>query len=190
VLALLLLAAPRRASAQLPIEGWVRPLVAIPVGSFAGRDDGIAARASSGLDAGGSISLGSLRVYGEYQQVDFGCDECGEAGLEETVLDRGWGAGAILPLGMGLPLAEPWVRLGVIGSHLRFRGQGETAYSDASLGWSAGAGADLRLRSWLLVQPVLLYRSYGTTFRFGIDVPDRDLTVSYFGLGLALALRF
>lgn len=190
LLALMLAAAPPlTAGAQLPVRAWVRPLFAVPIGDFAGREDGVAAQPTAGFDAGGSLAFGALRVYGEYQEVDFGCDECAEAGLADAVLDRGWGAGAVIPLlGERRPIA-PWVRLGVIGHHLRFRSADEAAYSNRSLGWAAGGGVEIRPARWLLVEPAVFYRHYDATVGFRIDVPDRDLSVSYLALGLALAIE-
>jgi hypothetical protein len=190
LLALLLCAGgPRAALAQLPLKLWGRPLLAVPIGDFAGRDNGVDARPSGGFDLGGAVSLGALRVYGEYTEVDFGCDECAEAGLVEAALDRGWGAGVVVPLSGERFGAVPWVRVGVIGHHLRFRSDVEAAYSNRSLGWAAGGGVELRPVRWLRVEPAVLFRQYDTTFGFRIDVPDRDLSVSYLGLGLALGIE-
>lgn len=190
VLAMVLAAGPpSEAGAQLPLKIWARPLLAVPIGDFAGRDDGVDAHPTGGFDAGGSVSLGALRVFGEYTEVDFGCDECAEAGLADAVLDRGWGAGVVVPLpGERLGLV-PWVRLGVIGHHLRFRSEVEAAYSHRSLGWSAGGGSEFRPTRWLRVEPTVLFRHYDTRFGFRIDVPDRDLSVSYLGFGLALGFE-
>ena len=189
-LALLLAAgAPRVASAQLPLKIWGRPLLAVPIGDFAGRDDGVAARPTGGYDAGGTFSLGALRVYGEYTEVDFRCDECGEARLVDAALDRGWGAGVVVPLSGERYGFVPWVRLGVIGHHLRFRSDSEAAYSNRSLGWAAGGGVELRPLRWLRVEPAVLLRHYDTAFGFRIDVPDRDLSVSYLALGVALGIE-
>ncbi|HEX6069943.1 MAG TPA: hypothetical protein VFZ18_08965 [Longimicrobiaceae bacterium] len=190
LLALLLGAGPPpEARAQLPLKIWARPLLAVPIGDFAGRDNGVDARPTGGFDAGGSLSLGALRVYGEYTEVDFGCDECAEAGLADAALDRGWGAGVVVPISGERFGLVPWVRLGVIGHHLRFRSEVEAAYSNRSLGWAAGGGAEIRPARWLRVEPAVIFRHYDTTFGFRIDVPDRDLSVSYLGLGLALGIE-
>lgn len=185
-----LLAAPAEVDAQLPLSVWARPLLAVPVGEFAGQDEGIAARPSFGFDAGGSLTLGALQVYGEYQEVRFSCGECAEAQLEDVALDRGWGAGVVVPTLAGPFGFAPWGRLGVIGHHLRFRSGDEAAYSGRSLGWEAGVGADIRPLRWLVVEPAVLWRSYDGTFGFSIEVPDRDLSISYlsFGLGLTIEL--
>jgi hypothetical protein len=190
LLALLLgIGPPTDLRAQLPVKIWARPLLAVPIGGFAGREDGVDARPTGGFDAGGSVSLGALRVYGEYTEVDFGCDECAEAGLADAVLDRGWGAGVVVPLpGERIGLA-PWARLGVIGHHLRFRSDVEAAYSNRSLGWATGAGVEFRPVRRVRVEPAVLFRHYDATFGFRIDVPDRDLSVSYLALALAVGIE-
>lgn len=184
------LGSAREAAAQLPLELWIRPLAAVPVGGFAGRDDGIEAETSFGFDAGAAVGLGALTVYGEYQEIEFGCGECGEAGVAETVLDRGWGAGVIVPFPTSVAGLRPWARVGVVGHHLRFRFEQESAYSDPALGWSLGIGAEARPLRWLRVEPSLLFRQYPARFGFAIDVPDRRTSISYltFGLGLGVGL--
>lgn len=176
------------AAAQLSVQGWGRPLLAVPLGDFAGREEGVEAGTSRGFDLGGAVGFGPLRIYGEYQQVDFACGECGEAALEERVLDRGWGAGAIIPLVAERRRVDPWLRLGVIGHHLRFRGGGEASYSDAALGWAGGAGARVEPLPHLAIEPSLLVRRYQTRFRFSIDVPDQEISVTYLAVGLAFSL--
>lgn len=190
-LAVAVVLTPRLAEAQFPVRAWVRPLVALPVGDFAGREEGIAARASTGFDAGGSLTLGALTVYGEYQEIAFECAECTDAGLEDRVLDWGWEAGVMIPIFGPILRTEPWVRLGVVGHHLRFRSGEERAYSNASLGWAAGLGTEARPLSWLRLEPAILFRSYQSDFSFSIDVPNRDVSTSYlaFGLGVGVELR-
>lgn len=178
----------REASAQLPLELWIRPVAAVPVGGFAGRDEGIEAETSFGFDAGAAVTLGALTLYGEYQEIDFGCGECGEAGLAERVLERGWGAGVIVPYPETVAGFRPWGRVGVVGHYLRFRFEQESAYSDPALGWSVGLGAEARPLRWLRVEPSLLFRQYDARFGFLIDVPDRRASISYLTLGLGLGV--
>lgn len=181
-----MLTAPPIVAAQLPVEAWVRPLLALPVGEFADRGAGVDAGPSVGYDVGASFRAGPLALYGEYHDVSFRCGECAEVDLHDRVRDRGWGAGVIVPLPRPHAGLRPWARLGVIGHRLRLRHGEETAHSNAGLGWSAGAGVDARPLPWLRVEPALIVRSYGTRFGFAIDVPDRDLSVTWLGLGLAL----
>lgn len=179
---------PAPAQAQFAADAWVRPLVALPIGGFSGRDEGISAGTSFGFDGGASLTLGGLTLYGEYQEVAFDCDECAEAGLHDTALDRGWGAGVIVPLLSSRYGFRPWARAGVIAHHLRFRSAEESAYSSEALGWSVGMGAEARPLRWLRVEPTLLFRRYDADFGFAIDVPDRAVTVSYLAFGLALGV--
>ncbi|HEX6925582.1 MAG TPA: hypothetical protein VF167_09130 [Longimicrobiaceae bacterium] len=176
------------ASAQLPLEAWVRPLAAVPVGAFAGRDDGIEAGASFGFDAGASIDVGALTLYGEYQEIGFSCGECEEVEVEETALDRGWGAGVIVPHPSTIAGLRPWARAGIIVHHLRFRFGDERAYSDPSLGWSLGVGAEARPLPWLRLEPSLLFNRYSAEYGFAIDVPDRRTSISYITLGLGVGV--
>jgi hypothetical protein len=185
----LLAMSPSTGQAQLPVSVWVRPLLALPLGDLRGQEEGLAARTSFGLDAGGAVAIGSLSVYGEYQEVRFACGECSGAGLTDEALDRGWGAGVVVPvLGEQFGLA-PWARLGVIAHHLRIRSVDEAAYSGRSLGWSTGVGARVSPLRWLRVEPSVMLRSYDATFGFAIDVPDRDLSVTYLSFGLAVAIQ-
>ena len=177
------------ATAQLPLEVWLRPLIAVPIGDFSDRDDGVEARPSLGFDAGGAVTFGALTLYGEYQEVSFGCGECEAAGLDETVLDRGWGAGVVVPLPLSPAGIRPWARLGVIGHHLRFRSAEESAHSDSALGWSAGLGFDLRPLSWLRLEPAVLLRSYDARFAFALDLPAREASVTHAAFGLALVVE-
>jgi hypothetical protein len=179
---------PRAALAQLPLDIWIRPLAALPIGGFASRDHGVTADASVGFDAGGAVALGPLAIYGEYQEIAFGCEECEEVELEGSVLDRGWGAGVLVPLRSPIAGFEPWGRIGVIGHHLRFRSNAEAAYSSSALGWAAGIGAEARPLRWLRIEPALLLRGYEAGFGFAIDVPDRDVSVTYIALGLGIGI--
>ena len=188
VLAVMACTTTQRAHAQLPLEVWVRPLVALPVGDFGSRNAGVGASTSLGYDAGAALSVGALSIYGEYQEISFGCEECAEVELAGSVLDRGWGAGVLVPLRSPIASFEPWARLGVIGHHLRFRHAEESAYSGASLGWAAGIGAEARPLRWVRIEPVLLVRSYEAGFGFSIDVPDRDVSVTYLALGLGIGI--
>lgn len=179
---------PGKVGAQLPVEVWARPLIAMPIGDFASRGSGLGASAAAGYDAGVALALGGFSIYGEYQEIAFGCDECADVELEGSVLDRGWGAGVRLPLFSLVAGFRPWGSLGVIGHHLRFRFGEESAYSGASLGWSAGLGAETRPFRWLRIEPSLLVRGYDADFSFAIDVPDRDVSVTYVALGLGIGV--
>lgn len=176
------------ASAQLPLEAWVRPLVALPVGAFAGRDEGIEAGVSLGFDAGVSIEVGALTLYGDYQEIGFHCGECEEAEVDETALDRGWGAGVIVPHPSTVAGLRPWARAGIIVHHLRFRFGNELAHSDPALGWSLGVGAEARPLRWLRLEPSLLFSRYNAEYGFAIDVPDRSTSISYITLGLGVGV--
>lgn len=188
VMMMMMLSLPtaHRAHAQVPVRVWVRPLAALPVGDFGNRGGGVGANSSVGYDVGGAVSLGALSIYGEYQEISFGCEECAEVELEGSVLDRGWGAGVLVALGSPIARFEPWGRLGVISHHLRFRHAEESAYSGASLGWDAAVGAETRPVRWLRIEPLLLVRSYDAGFAFSIDVPDREVSVTYVALGLGI----
>ena len=75
------------AAQGVSLQIWGRPVVAVPIGDFSEREEGVEAGASGGIDAGAALGIGALRVYGEYQQVDFACGECGEAALDDEVLE-------------------------------------------------------------------------------------------------------
>ena len=51
-----------------------------------------------------------------------------------------------------------------------------------------GVGAEARPLRWLRVEPSLLLRGYEAGFGFAIDVPDRDVGVTYIALGLGIGI--
>lgn len=188
--AVLMVVSPARVSAQLPpVELWLRPVLAVPIGDFAGRDEGIDAGVGFGFDVGGSLDLGPAALYVEYQHADLACGECEEVGLEDHALDRGWGGGVIVPIPYGVDRFRPWVRAGISGHRLGFQSGDDTRYSDTSVGWAVGAGAVTDLLPWLGVEPTLLVRSYEARFEFAADAPARETRVSFLAAGLTLRIR-
>lgn len=186
--ALALTAAEVRAQ-QLPVELWVRPLVAVPLGDFAGRDEGVDAGTGFGFDVGGAVDLGPASLYAEYQYADMSCGECEEVGLDDKVMDRGWGAGVMVPFSYGDERIRPWVRVGVTAHRLGFRAGDETRYSKQSMGWAIGGGIVTDLLPWLGLEPTLLVRKYDAEFDFAIDAPSRDTRVTFLAAGLTFRIR-
>ena len=174
---------------QIPVELWLRPMVAVPIGDFAGRDDGVDAGTGFGFDIGGAVDLGPASLYAEYQYADMTCGECEEVGLDDKAMDRGWGAGVMVPFPYGDDRIRPWVRAGITAHRLGFRAGDESRYSKQSMGWAVGGGIVTDLLPWLGLEPSLLVRSYDAEFDFAIDAPSRDIRVTFLAAGLTFRVR-
>jgi hypothetical protein len=187
--------APSRAPAQLlpgvTIDVEARPLVGVPVGDFGTAEDGIAATPGYGGAIGARVGLGPFAVYGDYQALRFGCDECAVAELDDRALDTGWEVGVELGVPF-LPLVpvKPWVRGGVVGHQLGLSDDGASLTSDQSTGFAVSAGASVPLLlTGLRLAPRIGYTSYTADFHFE-QLPDRGTTVTYVTAGLGLVYRF
>jgi hypothetical protein len=200
VLACLAPVASRAGAQMLPgvsIAVEARPLLGMPVGDFGGAENGVGATAGYGGAVGARVGLGPLSVYGDYQAVRFGCDECVVAGLDDRALDTGWEAGVQLGVPF-LPLVpvKPWVRGGLILHQLGFSGEGGTLASDQSTGFAVSAGADLPFGLGLRLSPTVGYSSYTADvhleqFQQGSGVgATKSTPVTYVTLGVDLVYHF
>lgn len=198
VLVLWIAAAARVDAQMLPgisLSVEARPALGVPIGEFAGSDEGIGAGSGVGISAGASLGFGPAGVYGEYQLLRFACGDCEAAGLDDRAEDQGWEAGGELRVPLGLVGLRPWIRAGVVGHQLRLSGQGGSIVSEPTLGWGAGAGVTLPLPvplpMALEASPAVRFRSYTAEYQFEqLELPARETPVSYLSLELGIALRF
>jgi len=187
-----MLAAPAPLAAQLPgaLSVEARLGGAFATGDFAA--SGRAFEAGSGYAASVNGRLGlfpGLEFYVGYERAQMPCDACAATQLDDTLVDDGIGAGAILELPLDLPGLSPWVRAGLVRRQLRISGFGETMASKPGIGFDLGAGITLPLSGPIKLTPGVRYLNYPAEFDFQL-LPDRSIDVSHFGVDVGLAYQF
>lgn len=176
--------------AGLPLSVEVRLGAGIPIGEFAEDAPGVGAQAGPAFSAGARLHLSPvLAVYGAYSGTAFSCPRCGEAGIDESVVDAGAEFGVHATLPARVAGAAPWVRAGGVYRHLTFSGQGGRLSSDAAAGFEAGAGVSVQLTPSLAIEPGVRFRTYAAELDLG-DSPARTVDVSHVLADVGLVFRF
>lgn len=113
-----------------------------------------------------------VSVYAGYSRNSFGCQTGFCEDRDVTFTSHGIDAGVRL----GLPVvAGPWVSAGIVRHSLEADSNGTPTMNDSGVGFSAGAGAELRLGRRLSVTPGVRYVRYGAAGDDGVAMLVGDL---------------
>lgn len=117
-------------------------------------------------------ATGGVSVYAGYSRNRFGCETGFCADRDVTFTSQGLEAGVRL----GLPVAAgPWVSAGVVRHSLDAESNGTLTADAGGVGFSAGAGAELRLGRRLSVTPGVRYVRYGDAGDDGVAMLVGDV---------------
>lgn len=163
---------------------------AVPVGDFAGSEDGFGADAGMAYSAGGAIfPFANFGIFGAYQFSDFGCDECADVGLDDRITTEGLEAGLHVSVPTPLIPIDPWARAGVLYQTVGFSGFDDEVTSSSGTGFVAGVGLTLTPFPLVQINPAIRYYALPAEFDFDI-VPDRSLDVTAISIDIGAAVRF
>jgi uncharacterized spore protein YtfJ len=178
------------ATAQPPLGLEFRGGFTMPVGAFAGRENGLDARAGTSAELSTFFVLvPGVALYFGYGQASFGC------GRDCQLYGSGVGAGVRVAGPEILPFdARPWLRSGPVLRRMDVQLQDDGVprrTGDRGFGWDWGGGAEVRPLSFLRLTPGLQYRWYR------IDLDEGALggraganTVRYLSFDLGAQLVF
>jgi hypothetical protein len=111
-------------------------------------------------------------VYAGYSRNSFGCETGFCAGRDVSFTSQGVDAGVRLSLPV---VAGPWVSAGIVSHSLDSDSDGTLETSTSGLGFSAGAGVELRLGRRLSVTPGVRYVRYGAAGDDGVAMLVGDV---------------
>lgn len=192
VLVLLACAAPTTALGQLgglPLSVELRGGAAIPTGEITEAAPGVGAETGPyfGIQAAVHV-LPALSLYGGYGMSRFGCPRCGERGLDDEVVDDGFGVGVHAALPLPLGGIAPWGEAGGVFHRLVFSGPGGDLSSDRAAGFRVGGGVEIPLGPVRLT-PGVHYSAYSAELDLG-GLPSETVDVTHFTAAVGLRYRF
>ena len=192
VLAVLMAAtsAPAQSGSLAAIE--VQGGYAIPRGEFGRGDLGARPLAGPYYAAGARIRVaGPLAVYGRYKEIRFGCANCVDLTLANSMIARSGELGVDLrpfrPFGAPFGM-QPWFRAGGVYHTLGFSGGREKLTSRAALGIGFGAGVSILVLGRVELIPGLGFVAVPAEFEFTV-APSHSMEVRSLTLEVGAAVR-